>query len=74
MKYEITGSLVTLFEPVNGVIHYGGAIKTHTQLIGINWERACTSGETICQAGDGQYEIDCLVQAGYKILSVALYE
>ena len=74
MNHEITGSAVMKFEPVNGVIHYGGRIKTHTQLIGINWERDCSSGETVCQAGDGQYEIDCLVQAGYKILSVSLYE
>ena len=74
MKYEITGSLVTLFEPVNGVIHYGGAIKTPTQLIGINWEVACLSGTNICEADYGQYLIDCLVRAGYKIRSVALYE
>ena len=96
-NYEITGSDVTELEfvPVNGVIYYGGAIKTPTQPIRIKWEVDCSSGETICpadygqyvaQAGSkilrgeslcaadyGQYEIDCLVQAGYKILSVALY-
>ena len=30
-------------------------------------------GESICHADYGQYEIDCLVQAGYKILSESLY-
>ena len=74
MNYEITGSDVTQIEPVNGVIHYGGIIKTPSQLIRINWEVDCAPGETICQADYGQYEIDCLVQAGYKILSVALCE
>ena len=74
MNYEITGSDVTQIEPVNGAIHVGGIIKTPTQLIRINWEVDCSSGETICQAWCGQHEIDCLVQAGYKILSVELYE
>ena len=67
---ERTGSEVTQIEPVNGVIHYAGIIKTPTQLIRINWEVDCSPGETVCQADYGQYEIDCLVQAGYKILSV----
>ena len=74
MKYEITGSDVTEIEPVNGVIHYAGIIKTPTQLIRINWEVACLSGANICEADYGQYLIDCLVRAGYKIRSVALYE
>ena len=73
MNYEITGSDVTEFEPVNGVIYYGGAIKTPTQLIRIKWELDCSPGETVCEADHGQYEIDCLVRAGYKIRSVALY-
>ena len=74
MNYEITGSDVTQIEPVNGAIHVGGLIKTPTQLIRINWEVDCSSGETICQAWRGQHEIDCLVRAGYKILSVSLHE
>ena len=73
MNYEITGSDVTKIEPVNGVIHVGGIIKTHTQLIRINWEVDCSPCETICQAWHGQHEIDCLVQSGCKILSVELY-
>ena len=73
MNYEITGSDVTKFEPVNGVIYYGGIIKTPTQLIKINWKMDCSLGETICEADNGQYEIDCLVQTGCKILSVELY-
>ena len=74
MKYEITGSDVTEFEfkPVNGVIHYGGAIKTPTQLIRIKWKVAGLYGENVCEADYGQYLIDCLVRAGYKIRSVSL--
>ena len=70
MNYEITGSDVTKIEPVNGVIRYAGTIKTPEQLIRINWEVDCLPGETVCRADYGQYEIDCLVQAGYKILNV----
>ena len=73
MKYEITGSDVTKIEPVNGVIHVGGIIKTPWQLIRISWKEGCSLGETICEADYGQYEIDCLVQSGCKILSVELY-
>ena len=73
MKYEITGGDVTKFEPVNGVIYYGGIIKSPTQLIKINWKVDRSLGETICEADYGQYEIDCLVQNGCKILSVELY-
>ena len=73
MKYEITGSDVTEIVPVNGVIYLGGIIKSPTQLIRIKWELDGSPGSTICQAMDGQYEIDCLVQAGYKILSESLF-
>ena len=73
MNYEITGSDITKIEPVNGVLHVGGIIKTPTQLIKINWEINGLPGATICQADCGQYEIDCLVQSGHKILSVELY-
>ena len=74
MKYEITGGDVTEIEfvPVNGVIHYGGFIKTPTQLIRINWEVAGLSGANICESDYGQYLIDCLVRAGYKIRGVSL--
>ena len=73
MKYEITGSDVTKIEPVNGVLYVGGIIRTHTQLIRINWELDGSPGESVCRADYGQYEIDCLVQAGCKILSVEIY-
>ena len=73
MNYEITGSDVTEIEPVNGVIHVGGIIKTPTQLIRIKWKVAGLYGENICEADYGQYLIDCLVRAGYKIRSVSLY-
>ena len=93
MKYEITGSDVTEFVPINGVIYLPGIAPK--QLIRIKWEVDWSSGELICpadygqyvaQAGCkrlrgesvchadyGQYEIDCLVQAGCKILSESLY-
>ena len=75
MKYEITGGdiTVTKFVPVNGVIHYGGAIKSPFQLIKINWKEGFSLGETICESDYGQYEIDCLVKSGCTILSVELY-
>ena len=74
MNYEKTGSDVTKMVPVNGVIHVAGIIKTPTQMIRINWEVDCSPGETVCHSGYVQYEIDCLVQAGCKILSLELYE
>ena len=74
MNYEITGSNVTKIEPVNGVIHYGGIIKSPTQMIRINWEIVGLPGATICQADCGQHAIDCLVKGEHKILSVELYK
>ena len=73
MRYEITGSDITEITPVNGVIHVGGIIKTAEQLVEIKWEVDGSSGATICRAWEGQYEIDMLVRAGYKILSVGLH-
>ena len=73
MKYEITGSDITQLEPVNGVIHVAGIVKTPDQLVNITWEVDNSSGATICQAWRVQYEIDCLVRAGYNVLSVGLY-
>ena len=73
MKYEITGSDITQIEPVNGIIHVAGIVMTPDQLVKITWEVDNSSGETICQSWRGQYEIECLVRAGYKILSVGLY-
>ncbi len=73
MKYEITESDITQIEPVNGVMHVAGIVKTPDQLVIISWEVDNSSGNTICQAWRGQYEIECLVRAGYKILSVGLH-
>ncbi len=73
MKYEITGSDITQVEPVNGVIHVAGIVKTPDQLVIITWEVNNSSGSTICQAWRGQYEIECLVRAGYKVLGVGIH-
>ena len=70
MNYEITGSDITQIEPVNGVLHVSCFVKTPDQLVKISWEVDDSSGTTICQAWQGQYEIDCLVRAGYKVLGV----
>ena len=72
MNHEITGSDITQIESVNGVIHVAGIVKTPEQLVKIAWEVNNSSGETICQAWRGQYEIVCLVRAGYKVLSVGV--
>lgn len=68
----ITGSDVTTIRPMNGVIHVAGIIRKHDQLIDINWEVDGRSGSTQCQAWYGQYEIDQLTKAGYKIIGVSL--
>ncbi len=73
MKYEITESDITQIEPVNGVIRVGGIVKTPDQLVIISWEVDNSSGSTICQAWRGQYEIECLVRAGYKVLGVDIH-
>ena len=73
MNYAITGSDVTEITPVNGVIYVGGIIKHYDQLERIKWKSDNASGSTICRAYEGQYEIDKLVRAGYKILSVGLF-
>ena len=73
MNYEITGSDVTQIEPVNGVMHVSCFVRTPDQLVKITWEVDDSSGTTICQAWQGQYEIDCLVRAGYKVLDVGLH-
>ena len=72
MKYEITGSDTTHIEPVNGVLHVAGIVKTPDQLVIITWEVDGSSGTTICPAWQGQYEIECLVRAGYKVLGVGI--
>ena len=72
MKYDIEKSDITQIEPVNGVMHVAGIVKTPDQLVIITWEVDGSSGTTICPAWQGQYEIDCLVRAGYRVLSVGV--
>jgi hypothetical protein len=68
----IEGKDITEITPVNGVFHVAGIIRSPNQLISIKWEGDSSSGSTECEAWRGQYEIDCLVKAGYKIKSVGL--
>ena len=72
MKYDIARSDITQIESVNGVMHVAGIVKTPDQLVIITWEIDSSSGTTICPAWQGQYEIDCLVRAGYSVLSVGV--
>ena len=72
MKYDIERSDITQIESVNGVMHVAGIVKTPDQLVIITWEIDSSSGTTICPAWQGQYEIDCLVRAGYRVLSVGV--
>ena len=73
MKIDITGSDTTQIEPVNGVMHVAGIVKTPEQLVKITWESDNSFGETICPAWRGQCVIERLVRAGYKVLGVGIY-
>lgn len=70
----VEGSDLRTIEPVNNVFHVAGIIRSPLQLIRINWEvdNPTGSGSTECEAHDGQYEIDCLVRAGCRILNITL--
>lgn len=70
----IEGSDVTEITPVNGVLHVGGIIRSPYDLISICWEVDNASGSTQCEAWLGQFEIDNLTRAGYKIISVSLHK
>ena len=72
MKYDIARSDITQIESVNGVMHVAGIVKTPDQLVIITWEVDNSSGTTICPAWQGQHEIDRLVRAGYRVLSVGV--
>lgn len=71
MKLHIEGSDVTKITPVNGVLHVAGCIRHPRQLVSIAWEVDDASGSTECEAWRGQYEIENLTRAGYRILSIA---
>ena len=68
----IEGSDITQTSPINGVIHVAGFIRNPMQYICITWEVNGFSGTTKCQAWEGQFEIDKLIKANYRILSVSL--
>ena len=68
----IEGLDVTEITPSNGVIHVAGIIRTPHDKISIRWDVDGASGQTDCEAWRGQHEIDGLVRAGYRILSVGL--
>ena len=70
----IDGSDLTEITPVNGVLHVGGIIRSPHDVISICWEVDAASGSTECEAWRGQFEIDNLTRAGYKILSVRLHK
>lgn len=68
----IEGSDLRTIEPVGGVFHVAGFIRSPNQMISIKWEvdNPVGSGSTECEAWRGQYEIDCLTRAGYRVLSI----
>lgn len=68
----IEGSDTTEIAPVNGVMHVAGIIQSPHNKVCISWEVDGSSGATHCEAWRGQYEIDCLVSAGYSIKGVSL--
>jgi len=68
----VEGSDLSTIEPVGGVFHVAGLIRSPHQLISIKWEVDNASGSTECEAWRGQHEIDCLTRAGYTVLSVEL--
>jgi len=57
---------------INGKILIGAVVRSPLDKVRIKWEVDGSSGSTICEAWRGQYEIDCLVKAGYEVLSVGL--
>lgn len=61
---------ILTFKPVMGRVNLQGAIKNPNQKVQIDWEVDGSSGSTICAAWRGQFEIDNLNRASYKILSV----
>lgn len=68
----ISGYNVESVTPVNGVFNVAGFVRGPLQHVTIKWEVDGSSGATTCEAWRGQYEIDCLTRAGYRILSISL--
>jgi hypothetical protein len=70
----VEGSDLHTIEPVNNVFRVAGIIRSHLQLISITWEvdNPTGSGSTECEAWRGQYELDSLIRAGYRVLNVTI--
>lgn len=70
----VEGSDLRTIEPVNNVFRVAGLIRSPFQLIRINWEvdNPTGSGSTECEAWRGQYEMDSLIRAGYRVLNITL--
>lgn len=64
---------ILTFTPAMGRVNLQGSIKNPNQKVQIDWEVDGSSGSTICEAWRGQFEIDNLNRAGYKILSVTVH-
>jgi hypothetical protein len=70
----IAGYDITEAKPVGGVFHVAGFIRSANDIILIEWEVDNASGSTLCEAWAGQYEIDCLIRAGYRVLQISLHQ
>ena len=71
MKHvPIEGSDLKTITPVNGQLMVAGIIHSPHDLISIKWEVDNASGSTKCLAWEGQYKIDQLTLAGYRVLSI----
>ena len=53
----VEGSDLRTIEPVGGVFHVAGLIRSPHQLISIKWKVDNASGSTECEAWRGQHEI-----------------
>lgn len=66
----IEGSDLKTITPVNGRFMVAGIIHSPHDQVSIRWEVDGCSGSTECRAWEGQYKIDQLTQAGYRVLSI----
>lgn len=68
----IEGSDVSAVRPVSGIFYVAGIIRSPGAVISIRWEVDGASGRTDCPAWQGQYEVECLTRAGYRIIEIAM--
>lgn len=66
----IEGTDLDTATPVNGRLLVAGIIQSPHDMVSIRWEVDGASGSTECEAWEGQYRIDQLTCAGYRVLSV----